>query len=395
MSEVAIVGIGRHPWGKWPDKTFLEMAIDVSQKAMKDAGVTWKDIELLVAGETRMHGSSGFLVGSNLAKQLGWTGIPVYNVYNACATGGVSLRTAHAFIAAGLYDMVLCVGADISPKGFFAPKESDVSDATDLDSQRFRLLGLTNPSGFALSARRRMAVYGTTSLDLARVKAKNSRHGSLNPDARYRREYTVEEVLNSPMVASPLTLYELAATSDGAAAVVVCSMKRAKQLTTKPIIIAGISSTSPEYPDVNAAWFASDSAYSVPPPEHTQDEATSKKAYEMAGLGPEDLSLAEVYDLSPNLELDYYEGIGLCKRGEAEKILNEGVTSLGGRVPVNPSGGVSSFGEAIPAQALCQIYENVLQLRGQAGARQVENAKVALSINRGLAGNASCTILKK
>jgi acetyl-CoA acetyltransferase len=393
MKDVAILGVGMHPWGKWPEKQFLEYGLVAANNALKDANLEWTDIQFVVGGSTTYSGTPGVLDGSCLTEAMGWSGIPVINHYNACATGAYSLDVARARILAGLCDIALCVGMDSAPKGFFGPTET--KDPQDLDMLRFKI-GATNPTYFALYARRRMEEYGTTEADLAKVKVKNSRYGLHNPNARYRKEFTMEEVLNSPMVSYPLRLYELCATSDGAAAVILSSMEVAKRYTSKPITVAAISVVSPHYPDaiINLPRVSTDSTYSTVPEQRYQKYVASK-AYEEAGIGPEDLDLAELYDLSSAWELDWYEDIGLCKPGEAERLLNDGETAIGGRIPTNTSGGLSSFGEAAPAQALAQICELVWQLRGAAGKRQVEGAKVGLSINFGLQGNASCVIVKR
>lgn len=393
MRETAIIGVGMHPWGKWPEKKFSDYGVVAAKNALKDAGLGWKDVQFLVGGSTMYSGTRGVLDGSCVAEEIGWPGIPIINHYNACATGAYSLDLARARIMAGLCDIALCVGMDSTPKGFFGPTET--SDPFDLDMLRFRI-GATNPTYFALYARRRMEMYGTTEADLAKVKVKNSRHGLHNPYARYRKEYSLEEVLHSPMVADPLRLYEICATSDGAAAVVLASVEVAKKISSKPIKIAAVSAISPQYPDaiINLPRISTDSTNSRTPEKRYQ-RIVAEKAYEQAGMGPEDLNLAEVYDLSTAYELDWYEDIGLCKPGEAEKLLNDGETTMGGKIPVNTSGGLSSFGEAAPAQALAQVCELVWQLRGTAGKRQVEGAKVGLSINFGLQGNCSCVILKK
>jgi acetyl-CoA acetyltransferase len=282
---------------------------------------------------------------------------------------------------------------DSTPKGFFGPTET--KDPKDLDMLRFKM-GATNPTYFGLYARRRMEEYGTTEADLAKVKVKNSHHGIHNPYARFRKEFTLEEVLNSPMVAYPLRLYEVCATSDGGAAVILSSMEFARRYTSHPITIAAVSAVSPQYPDaiINLPRVSTDSTYSVVP-ERRYPKYVADKAYEEAGIGPEDLDLAELYDLSTAWELDWYEYIGLCKPGDAERLLNDGETALGGKIPTNTSGGLSSFGEAAPAQALAQVCELVWQLRGAAGKRQVEGARVALGINFGLQGNCSCLILER
>jgi len=305
------------------------------------------------------------------------------------------MNAARAQILAGFCDIALVVGADTTPKGFLAPTAGERRD--DPDWLRFRLLGATNPTYFAFYARRRMDIYGATDADFAKVKVKNSQHGLSNPNARYRKAVTEDEVLGSPMVSDPLRLLEICATSDGGAAVVLCSMEYAKKHTSNPISIAAISTVTPRYPNtiIEMPHFATDSGYSTPAPDVTFRDSITTAAYEEAGLGPEDMSLAEVYDLSSALELDWYENIGLCKPGEAERLLNDGDTTLGGRVPVNPSGGLACFGEAVPAQAIAQVCELVWQLRGQANGRQVAGAKVGITVNQGLFGHGSSVIVRR
>jgi acetyl-CoA acetyltransferase len=249
--------------------------------------------------------------------------------------------------------------------------------------------------------------FGATEEDFAQVKVKNARHGLANPYARYRNEVTVEEVLSSPMVADPLRLLEICATSDGGAAVVLSSMDFARRHAggAAPLVtIDAVSTVTPTFPNtvIEMPNFATDSAVAIPPsgpggPGGGEGfrPSIASAAYAEAGIGPEDLGLAEVYDLSSALELDWYEDIGLCGEGEAEKLLRDGVTALGGRVPVNPSGGLSCFGEAIPAQAIAQVCECVWQLRGMASGHQVEGAKVALTANQGLFGHGSSVVLSR
>jgi acetyl-CoA acetyltransferase len=258
------------------------------------------------------------------------------------------------------------------------------------------LLGATNPVYFGLYARRRMDLYGDTERDFAQVKVKNSRCAVHNENARYRKAYTLEEVLASQMVSDPLRLLQICATSDGAAALVLCSMEYARKRTTKPVRIAGVSTVTPRYPQtvLEMPNFASDSAAAVRVPDVAFKDSIAKLAYEQAGLGPEDMSCAEVYDLSSALELDWVEHIGLCKPGGAAKLLRDGVTSLGGKQPVNPSGGLGAFGEAIPAQAIAQVCELTWQIRGQAGGRQVEGAKAGVTANLGLFGHGSSVVVK-
>ena len=219
----------------------------------------------------------------------------------------------------------------------------------------------------------------------------------LNPNARYRKEFSTEDVLNSAMVADPLRLLEICATSDGGAAIVLASTDYARKLQRDAVKIAAISTVTPTFPSANVELpdLATDSAVAVTVPEMGFKAAMIRAAYEEAGLGPEDLSLAEVYDLSTAMELDWYEDLGLCERGAGHKLLRDGDTYIGGRVPVNPSGGLSCFGEAVPAQALAQVCELTWQLRGAAGQRQVAGARVGITANQGLFGHGSSVIVKK
>jgi acetyl-CoA acetyltransferase len=392
-NDVAVLGVGMHPWGKW-GRSFVGYGVDAARKALADADVDWQDVGLVVGGETVRNGYGGYVAGATFAQALGWNGARVATSYAACATGAQALDTARARILAGMCEVALVVGADTTPKGFLAPNPGERYD--DPDWLRFRLLGMTNPAYFALYARRRMDLYGATAADFAAVKVKNSRHGLANPYARYRKEVTAEEVLASPVVADPLHLLDICATSDGGAAVVLTSMDYARRHgVAAPVRVRAISTVTPVFPQtvIEMPNMSTDSAATVAPPERGFKDSIAHAAYEEAGLGPEDLSLAEVYDLSTALELDWYENIGLCKPGEAESLIRAGDTTLGGRVPVNPSGGLACFGEAVPAQALAQVCEVTWQLRGQAEGRQVENAKVGITANQGLFGHGSSVLL--
>jgi acetyl-CoA acetyltransferase len=392
--EVVVLGAGMHPWGKW-GRNFIEYGVHAARAALADAGIEWRDVQFVAGGDTVRNGYPGYVAGASIAQALGWSGAQVASTYGACATGAQAIDLARARILAGLCDVALVVGADAAPKGFFAPAGGD--RPSDPDWQRFHLLGATNPVYFGLYARRRMALYGASERDFALVKVKNSRHGLANPNARYRKLVSVEEVLASPMVSDPLRLLQICATSDGGAALVLTSDAFARRRTTHPVRIAGVSTVTPRYPNtlIEMPNFATDSVVGCSVPDISFRDSIAQRAYEQAGLGPEDLDLAEVYDLSTALELDWYENIGLCKPGEAEKLLHDGVTALGGRVPVNPSGGLGCFGEAVPAQAIAQVCELTLQLRGQAEGRQVEGASVGVTANQGLFGHGSSVLLKR
>lgn len=395
MSAVAVAGVGMHPWGKW-GRPFVTYGVHAARAALADAGIPWTDVDLVVGGETVRNGYAGYVAGATFAQALGWNGARVATSYAACATGAQALDTARTRILAGLCEVALVVGADTTPKGFLAPNAGERWD--DPDWLRFRLLGMTNPAYFAMYARRRMDLHGATSEDFAQVKVKNARHGLANPNARYRKEVSVGDVLSSAVVSDPLHLLDICATSDGAAAVVLVSAEyAARHGLVDPVRVAAVSTVTPTFPNtvLDMPNLSTDSTVAVPAPDHTFKESIALAAYEEAGIGPEDVDVAEVYDLSTALELDWMEDLGLCKPGEAESLLRAGETTIGGRIPVNPSGGLACFGEAVPAQALAQVCELTWQLRGRAEGRQVEGARVGITANQGLFGHGSSVLLSR
>ncbi len=396
MSErdIAVLGAGMHPWGKW-GRNFVEYGVVAAHAALADAGVPWHDVQLVAGADTVRNGYPGYVAGATFAQALGWNGAQVSSSYAACASGATALAAARAQILAGFCDVALVIGADTTPRGFLAPNKGERGD--DPDWLRFRLLGATNPTYFGLYARRRMECFGATRRDFAAVKVKNARHGLHNPYARYRKEVSIDDVLNAPVVSDPLGLLDICATSDGAAALVVSSLDYARAHgVERPVRVRAVSTVTPTYPQtvVELPNFATDSAAgSGSGPTVGFKESIARRAYEEAGVGPGDLDCAEVYDLSTAMELDWYEQIGLCAVGDAERLVRDGETTLGGRVPVNPSGGLACFGEAVPAQAIAQVCELVWQVQGRADGRQVEGARVGMSINQGLFGHGSAVIV--
>ena len=390
-NEIAILGVGMHPWGKW-GKNFVEYGVAAARTALKDAGVPWRDVRFVSGGGTVRCGYPGYVAGATFAQALGWQGAEVNTSYAACASGSQALAAARAKILSGACDVALVVGADTTPKGFLKPAGGERPD--DPDWVRFRL-GITNPTYFALYARRRMEVYGDTPDDFAAVKVKNAAHGFGNPNARYKKKFSAEDVAASAMVADPLRLMDICATSDGGAAMIVSSLEYARKIGKADAPrIAAISTVTPTFASelVEMPDIATDSA--VAAEARPFRAALPAKAYEEAGIGPEDVSLAEVYDLSTALELDWIEDLQLCPRGEAAALTRAGETTVGGRIPVNASGGLACFGEAVPAQALAQVCELTWQLRGQAGDRQVAGARVGITANQGLFGHGSSVIVK-
>jgi acetyl-CoA acetyltransferase len=393
-NEIAIIGAGMHPWGKW-GHNFVEYGVAAAREALNDAGVPWQDIKFVSGGATIRNGYPGYVAGATFAQALGWQGAEVNTSYAACASGSQALAAARSKILAGECEVVLVVGADTTPKGFLAPAGGYRPE--DPDWVRF-YLGITNPTYFALYARRRMDLYGDTLEDFAAVKVKNSLIGSKNPRARYRKAFSAEDVAASAMVADPLRLMDICATSDGGAALIVCSLDYAKKMGKADAPrVAAISTVTPTFASevVEMPDIATDSAAAVGVDAHRYRASLPVKAYEEAGIGPEDISLAEVYDLSTALELDWIEDLQLAPRGEAAALLRAGETSIGGKIPVNVSGGLACFGEAVPAQALAQVCELTWQLRGEAGDRQVKGARVGITANQGLFGHGSSVIIKK
>lgn len=392
--EIAILGAGMHPWGKW-GHNFVQYGVAAAREALRDAGVPWQDVSFVSGGATVRCGYPGYVAGATFAQALGWQGAEVNTSYAACASGSQALAAARNKILAGACDVALVVGADTTPKGFLAPAGGYRPE--DPDWVRF-YLGITNPTYFALYARRRMALYGDTLEDFAAVKVKNSRVGSHNPRARYRKSFSAEEVAASAVVADPLRLMDICATSDGGAALVVSSLDYARRLGRGDAPrVAAISTVTPTFASgvVEMPDIATDSAAAPGIEAHAFRASLAVKAYEEAGLGPEDIDLAEVYDLSTALELDWIEDLQLAPRGEAAALLRAGETAVGGRIPVNASGGLACFGEAVPAQAIAQVCELTWQLRGQAGDRQVDGARVGITANQGLFGHGSSVIVKR
>ncbi|WP_028008853.1 lipid-transfer protein [Solimonas flava] len=390
--DIAILGVGMHPWGKW-GKSFVEYGVVAARAALVDAGVKWRDVQFVSGAATIRNGYPGQVAGATFAQALGWQGAQVNTSYAACASGSQALAAARSKILSGECEVALVIGADTTPKGFLKPAPGDRPD--DPDWVRFRI-GITNPTYFALYARRRMALYGDTLADFAAVKVKNAAHGYTNPNARYRKKFTAEDVAASAMLADPLRLMDVCAVSDGAAAIIVSSVDYARRLGKAGAPrVAAVSTVTPTFASalVEMPDIATDSAIAAK--AQSFRAALPAKAYAEAGVDPADISVAEVYDLSTALELDWIEDLQLCPRGAAARLVREGATTIGGRVPVNPSGGLACFGEAVPAQALAQVCELTWQLRGQAGARQIDNARVGITANQGLFGHGSSVIVKR
>jgi len=379
MREVCIIGVGIHRFGRFPDKTFVDLGAKATLDALKDARIGWEKIEAAYCGS--VYNGSG--AGSNMLAEVGLSGIPIMGVEAACAAGGVALKMGYQAIAHGEYDTVLAVGFEKMPRGFIV-------------SPRFqeweRQMGLgVNPIWMALAAQRHMAEYGTTVDQLVKVSVKSHQNGALNPNAMYQKALSYDEILRSPMVCDPLHLLMLCAPNEGAAAAVLCSKDKASQYTNKPVTIAACELRSGLHiSDRNLGVH-----YAGRAKKPTVIEQVSRAAYEAAGIGPQDLSLVELQDTDVASEIIYAEELGLCKEGEGGRLIDEGATEISGRIPVNVSGGLLSKGEPVGASELGQIHEIVLQLRGEAGPRQVKGAKTGLSHVYGGGGYSCVAILKR
>jgi acetyl-CoA acetyltransferase len=397
--EVAIVGVGLHPWGVFPDRSMPEMAVEAMWEALADAKMEWREVESMAAGGylwvSQREGMFGILSGTAISSAMGGIGIPITSCANACATGGAILREAYLAVASGLYDTSIAVAADKSAGGFFRPQSQDTK--FDLDYIRYVMTGETNPAYWAMECKRRMQDVGTTEDDLAMVKVLTSKPAPYNPKTRYKKVFTKEEVLNSPMVCDPLHLLEICATSDGAGAVIMCSLDKAEKYSHKPVLVDAAVIGSPTFGD-NTIPLTYLSAY----PRRgvgilTESRNAIAAAYKMSGRKPEDIDIIELPDNSSWHYFAYLDCMLQAQDGEAEKLLRRGdVDPIDGKLPVCPSGGLGSCGEAVVAQGLFQIYELVKQLRGEAGQRQVKKKlKVGLAQTYGYAGNNAACILSK
>jgi len=396
MREVVVLGVGLHRFGKTGDaivsnKSVTELCRHAVEAALKDAGVDWKKIEAVSAASSRFSGGKGWgLNGNDVVEDMGSTGIPVYNLSAGCAAGGNAFNVGYSLVAGRMHDMILVVGGEVMPKGMI--QTSGVEETTDPEFLRQRCIGMPGPSFWSTLARRRMHENGTTEEQFAKVSVKARKCSVHNPHARFQQEVSVEDVLNSPYVSDPLRLFEICPVSNGAAAAIICSREKARQFSGSPITVASSTVATMTFDDALPRALADP----VPsgPSLHTEAQNAVRKAFEKAAIGPEDVSFTELQDNTCYYELAFPEEWGLCQPGESESLLEAGETTPVGSMPINPSGGFVSFGEATTAMGVFQIAELTWQLRGQSGGRQVPGAKVGLAQTLGLGGNATAAILK-
>jgi acetyl-CoA acetyltransferase len=393
MRDVAVIGAGMTNFGKFLDRSMKDIAGEAVKGALDSAGIDKSKLEAAVVG----NATAGLITGQEMIRgqvvlrEMGIGGIPVINTENACASSSTAFHVAWMYVASGMYDMALAVGME---KLYHEDKRRSfqaIGAAVDVEwvQQMAAAAKAAKENGdrdnpapeegagekrsmfmdfYAAFARQHMQKYGTTKEQFARVAVKNHYHGSLNPHAQYREVYSLEDVLASPPVAEPLTRLMCSPIGDGAAAVVLCSAEKAKQFTSKPVF-------------VRASILASGDDRQPGQPGIT--ERAAQKAYETAGVGPEDINVAEVHDASAPAELVIYEELGFCKPGDGGQLIDAKATYVDGPIPVNPSGGLISKGHPIGATGVAQIYEVFSQLRGEAGDRQVRNPKVGMTENGG------------
>ncbi len=381
MRDVAIVGVGLMRFGRYPDKYVHELAAEAVLLACKDAGVGVKDLELLVSGNLYQANA---MVGQRVLHTIGQTGIPVVNVANACATGSTAVREAWISVASGAYDLAIAVGSEQMGKMGLLGGRSEDPYGRGLISEGFVGSG-TMPAVFGQMGVEHMRKYGTTFEQFAKVAYKNHKNSVNNPNAQYQKEFPLEEIMNDRMISWPNTLKMCCPTGDGAGAVIVASADKARQYTSQPIQIAANVLTSDPWQERDL------SMYDV----NTLTRNAAKQAYEQAGIGPEELDVVELHDCFATAEMLHYENLGLCPDGEAGPRTDAGDFAIGGRIPVNASGGLLSRGHPLGATCPCGITEIVWQLRGQSGGRQVKGAKVGLAHVIGLGSACTINILKK
>ena len=392
MRDVAVLGLGMHPWGKFPEKPLNDICRVAVEGALADADLKWKDVGAVAAASSRFSGGKGWgLNGNDVVEDMGSTGVPVYNLSAGCAAGANAFNIGYTLVASGMHDVVMVVGGEKMPKGFI--QTSGLEDATDPEYLRQRCIGLPGPGFWALLCRQRMAEYGTTEEDLAQIAVKAHKVGTHNENARFRQLFSIDDVLNSNMVSFPLHLYEICPVSDGAAAVILCSADIARKKTTKPVWVASSAVATARFDDGLPRGLAC--APAAGRTHHSEARIAVAKAFEGAGIGPKEIALVELQDNTVYYELAFPEEWGMCEPGESESLLHKGETLPTGRMPINPSGGFLCFGEATTAQGLFQICEVGWQLRGESGERQVPNAKIGLAQSLGLGGNGTAAILKR
>jgi acetyl-CoA acyltransferase len=384
--DVYIVGVGMVKYGRYPDKTVLDLAGEAVVAALKDANMTMKDIQMVGSGNLSAP------VGQAIMRLVGQTGVPVVNVSNACATGSTACREAYFSVASGAYDVAMGIGSEQMGKagllgaggGSFGGRPGGGGFDPAYISEGVLGSG-TMPTVFSQWGVEHMKKYGTTFEDFARVAYKNHKNSVHNPYAQYQKEFSLEEVMESRMISWPNTLLMCCPTGDGAGAVIYASAEKARQFGAKAVKVAACILTSdPFTPQGNAILNINEVT-----------RLAAKEAWETAGLGPEDLNVAELHDCFATAELLHYENLGFAPEGEGARYLREGTFDIGGKVAINASGGLISRGHPLGATGACGISEIVWQLRGESGGRQQPGAKAGIAHVIGLTSACTLNVMTK
>jgi acetyl-CoA C-acetyltransferase len=380
MSEdVAVVGLGIHPFGRHSGVSGLEMGAHAARAALADAGIGWDQVDFAAGGSD----SSGN--ADTTVSVLGLTGVPFINVKNGCATGGSALTTAHAMLSAESADIALVVGFDKHPPGAFNPLPEEWGIGSWYGETGLML----TTQFFAMKIQRYMAEHGISESTLAKVAAKAFENGSRNPNAWRRQALSEEEVLASKMVNDPLRQYMFCSPGEGAVALVLARGGRIREFSSKPVLLRSVAFRTRRF-----------GSFEVFSPSIPIDDARSPTAeaaaaaFEQAGIGPEDVDVAQLQDTESGAEIMHLAETGLCQDGEQEALIQSGATRIGGRLPVNTDGGCLACGEPIGASGLRQVHEVALQLRGDAGDRQIPGpARVGFTQVYGAPGVSACSVL--
>jgi acetyl-CoA C-acetyltransferase len=377
--DVAVVGLGIHPFGRHAGVSGLDMAAHAARAALADARIGWDQVDF-AAGGSDSAGNADTTVSV-----LGLTGVPFINVKNGCATGGSALTTAHAMLSAGSADVALVVGFDKHPRGAFNP----LPEEWGLGSWYGETGLMLTTQFFAMKIQRYMAEHGISESSLAKVAAKAFENGSRNPNAWRRQALSEEQVLSSKMVNDPLRQYMFCSPGEGAVALVLARGTRIDELARMPVYLRSVA--------FRTRRFGSFEVFSPSIPVETAPSPTAEAAaaaFEQAGIGPDDIDVAQLQDTESGAEIMHLAETGLCQDGEQEALIQSGATRIGGRLPVNTDGGCIACGEPIGASGLRQVHEVVLQLRGEAGDRQVPGpARVGFTQVYGAPGVSACTVL--
>lgn len=379
MSDVYVIGTDMIRFGRFPDRSLEDLGAEAALLALKDANLGIGDIQALYCGNV---GEAHRSVGQRIMQHLGQTGIPVVNTANACASGATAFREGWIGVKSGLYDLALCIGVEQMGRGLLGGGASYLGIPTE------GIVGSgTMPSMFASLGMEHTRKYGTTFEQFAKVSVKNHHHSTLNDKAMYRFETPLKQVMEAEMISHPLTKLMCSVNVDGAAAAVVCSERKARELGVMERAVrvrASILQSDPYTPH-NLALMDF----------NTITRHAAGAAYAMAGVGPSDIDLIELHDCFATAELMHYENLGICAEGDAGALIDSGETNLGGRIPVNVSGGLLSKGHPLGATGLANIYEVTTHLRGEAGARQVDGARIGMTHVVGAGSSCAIHILEK